>query len=495
MNGLANIEWVQWALLVGGILLVIGLIGVAWWALFGDRARGRRRCPRCWYELTYIPGLRCPECGHDAPSEEHLQRTRRKWLLGVGCIMLCTLIGITIAERASQRGWLTYVPNTVLITALPYADDGTGPLFREVETRIYAGALSDEQIVTVYRYAAEGDAGAPPPSDAWVRKYGAFIRRSAQAVISRLDEDGQAQVFEHLYSIPPRFDFVTRTEWPIDSRPIVHVVADDWWPTLPELRVTVTPQVEGAEPQVFERWLGPIQTRSFGLELPTLPPGEHEVPIEIEVERRFSIDVPWQPIDTQELSIDVAVAHDGDARPTPVSSPSMDDAIAQVVSSGLIKWPNGSLPVRIRIDHRHTRDPQFADTAVALRIEVFRNGDFGRRLDIWWMGGVLVDDRQYAWEVPVHDDSVLVAPDQPDDVWTVRATGDPNLALLVDGADYYWAGQLEVEVPVRSTRGGAPARGWVRPPEESEESGARPADTDDHEEGDDVAAEGSNEPI
>ena len=35
------------------------------WAMFGDRARGRRRCPRCWYDMSGATLLKCPECGRE----------------------------------------------------------------------------------------------------------------------------------------------------------------------------------------------------------------------------------------------------------------------------------------------------------------------------------------------------------------------------------------------------------------------------------------------
>ena len=30
-------------------------VGIVWWALFGDKPRGRRRCPRCWHDLSGTP--------------------------------------------------------------------------------------------------------------------------------------------------------------------------------------------------------------------------------------------------------------------------------------------------------------------------------------------------------------------------------------------------------------------------------------------------------
>ena len=54
-------------------------VGTIWWAIFGDKARGRRRCPRCWHDLSRTPGLTCSECGHPARTEAELGRARRRW--------------------------------------------------------------------------------------------------------------------------------------------------------------------------------------------------------------------------------------------------------------------------------------------------------------------------------------------------------------------------------------------------------------------------------
>lgn len=63
---------------------------LVWRALFGDRARGGPRCPKCWYSMHLAPSLRCPECGTVARDERALLRTRRHWwraLLGLVVIV------------------------------------------------------------------------------------------------------------------------------------------------------------------------------------------------------------------------------------------------------------------------------------------------------------------------------------------------------------------------------------------------------------------------
>lgn len=75
-----------WVWAVAGTIGMCGA-GLAAWALLADRARGRPRCPKCWYLMIGATGLRCPECGHVAKSNRAMFRTRRRWrwaLLGVG---------------------------------------------------------------------------------------------------------------------------------------------------------------------------------------------------------------------------------------------------------------------------------------------------------------------------------------------------------------------------------------------------------------------------
>jgi hypothetical protein len=94
-------------------LLVFGLLITAY-ALLHDRARGRPRCPRCWYNATGLPSRRCPECGHEVESEQQRYRTRRSYRLAVvGLLVAFTLPSLVITRRVHEYGWgyyLTYGP-------------------------------------------------------------------------------------------------------------------------------------------------------------------------------------------------------------------------------------------------------------------------------------------------------------------------------------------------------------------------------------------------
>jgi len=68
---------------------VVGLLALAsmwalWSGLVRDRAKGRRRCRRCWHSMEGLPratdgGWTCPECGLRVVSERQMLRTRRRW--------------------------------------------------------------------------------------------------------------------------------------------------------------------------------------------------------------------------------------------------------------------------------------------------------------------------------------------------------------------------------------------------------------------------------
>jgi len=104
--------WAPAALGVGALVTLILLA----WALPGDRARGRRRCPKCWYDMAGTPGLVCPECGKDARREARLGRARRRlWVVAVCFVPLFAGAGVYGAWLRSRPNWASELPTVVLI--------------------------------------------------------------------------------------------------------------------------------------------------------------------------------------------------------------------------------------------------------------------------------------------------------------------------------------------------------------------------------------------
>ncbi len=120
---------------VGAIALIVGGLLVLW-AMFADRSRGRKRCPKCWYDLTASPGMRCSECGFVARTERKLRKTRRRWRRG--------LLGLFIVAgglagpgyRKYHDDWHRLVPTTALILWMPDLEKKQPKLYGSLESRM-----------------------------------------------------------------------------------------------------------------------------------------------------------------------------------------------------------------------------------------------------------------------------------------------------------------------------------------------------------------------
>ena len=104
---------------VGGWALIAFCAAFMLWGFFADRSAGRRRCPKCWYSMDGVPGLKCPECGNDARAEKRLFKTRRQWRLVAGGV-LAGLVGFvgTVWTQIRVSGVGSLLPTPVLVLAL-----------------------------------------------------------------------------------------------------------------------------------------------------------------------------------------------------------------------------------------------------------------------------------------------------------------------------------------------------------------------------------------
>ena len=126
----------NWWVISAAVFLALSLASLLWWWL-GDRPRGLRRCPRCWYDMSAVEGRRCPECGREARSERRLHRTRRRRLAFALAVLLALAAGgAHKAPRVLRDGWPKHTPTTVLIWMLPGFDDEQGPACAELRARL-----------------------------------------------------------------------------------------------------------------------------------------------------------------------------------------------------------------------------------------------------------------------------------------------------------------------------------------------------------------------
>jgi hypothetical protein len=110
-----------WNSLAAGVG-VFSLAALAW-AFRGASSRGRRRCPRCDYDMAG-GGLLCPECGHEAGHTSALYRRRRKPRIAVlAALGLLLAAGLQGVPRVREGGWRAAIPATVIISFLPWMPD------------------------------------------------------------------------------------------------------------------------------------------------------------------------------------------------------------------------------------------------------------------------------------------------------------------------------------------------------------------------------------
>lgn len=105
-------------------MLLFMAMGAAYVAVRFDPSNGRRRCGRCWYDMSATAGLKCPECGTEAPGERALFRTRRAPRLAAGVVVLLVMAwGASITPSVVRNGPVAAVPTTVMIVGLPWLPD------------------------------------------------------------------------------------------------------------------------------------------------------------------------------------------------------------------------------------------------------------------------------------------------------------------------------------------------------------------------------------
>jgi len=504
------------ALLVTGLIVGGVFVFVIWWALFGDRGRGRRRCPRCWHDLSATPGQTCGECGFAARREGDLHRPRRR--LGIaGGALVALLAGVSVVHwNASEVDYYALVPTRVLLWSLPWSEWLPDDVPVELSQRISRRELSDEQRRDLLERCLVGDSTAAPGSPAWARRYGAFLGWWQRRDFANEEERSR------LLALPPQI-VASALSVPEDGAPaFVRLWIRDWWPPETDVRVTIRPQVPGATPLIVGRGGG-----VDGLPIPVLVPGVDgdvkEIVFTVEIARReppgetsdadadspsapgdgsrrrrwssteptmsaLPLDpalqaMPWQVIESTELRIPVEAETPLAARLEPVDTPEIDEAMTWVFAHGISRWTGGARRYGLRFAMNATRTVETSGVLYGVEAELLEGGTVLRTTRLWWMGGT---DRSAGWEFSEEDLAALDAAWTRDSVWTLRLRGRRDLALrtiaaLGPGADAvdlerhaaqlapvldgtapirWWSGEIEIPIRLNDESGPGPTRPW-----------------------------------
>lgn len=125
------------AVLLGLVLLIRGR--------WRDSGKGTVRCPRCWYPMHQVGGLICPECGHVAPGERALRRTRRRWRVrALGLVILLLSSALFLTPRMVEHGPAAALPTLGLLLLEPYFHED--PYYYPHEPSLRFGAVTTSAI-------------------------------------------------------------------------------------------------------------------------------------------------------------------------------------------------------------------------------------------------------------------------------------------------------------------------------------------------------------
>ncbi|MBS0188142.1 MAG: hypothetical protein JSS51_08730 [Planctomycetes bacterium] len=152
---MTSAAWIYW--IVGAVLGGIGFYLVTW-ALLSDWLAGHRkhrRCAKCWYDMTAVVGLKCPECGREVKSEKGLHKSRRRWKSAtLGIVAAIAGLVLNLATLGQLRGWMYVLPNWAQIRLI----DVIGPqpvLFSLGRKKVKGSELSDAAFQSIEHRVVE----------------------------------------------------------------------------------------------------------------------------------------------------------------------------------------------------------------------------------------------------------------------------------------------------------------------------------------------------
>ncbi len=474
-------DWILWlaAMLVLG--LFASLVYIAWRALFYDRANGRRRCPRCWYDMAYSPGMTCAECGFTARSEAQFGKTRRRYLLAGFAIGGCVAMALAVNLRVMDRGWISMVPSRMLILSLPLTE-GDSAAFRELNRRMALQTLNTSEVTMLIRRCARGDLWARPPGSetehAWIAKYGRGIERWRGSLVRRGEVTGYDRreidpssseyndIERLLIDIPPIVDLSLPDQWPPDMPPRLQINLRHWWPLGTEVRIHI-------EPEYVDRVITVHQSEdgargAFGVVLEPLHMDVDEVSFDITVQRRRAgIEESWQPALQTTMTVPVRIDEQLTYDAQGVDDDASRQMIREVFEGVVVSWPSGRSPVRFRYDPNPSLRPTFEGMSIGVAMQLYRGDELARQLNIWWLAGSDQANRGrraamrgLGWEIAYTDRELLAEIDDDDDRWVMRVEGRREIAALAGEAERYWNGSYTVPMTLIGSNRPAPTPEW-----------------------------------
>jgi hypothetical protein len=450
-------EFTYWLMWAAGILLVTLGVAITWWGLFGDRSRGRRRCPRCWHDLSHTPGMRCSECGYLARKERAFFRTHRRIVPAVAGVAAATIAATYGLEHLQTQGLISTLPTRVILLTMPLVGEHHHTLSGELASRIGRKKLTDAHYRALVKRCLKGDRSARPISVPWEMKYGLLLDQCRGVAPEDLELERK------LLALPASVELSTDRSWPTDAPVCLDLDVRHWWPRDTACRIRLEPGWDGAEPVTIVGSGVRRRPRPYPLVVEP-PPGADTIEFDVVLERRLpGAQDPWEHVQQQTISVPLD-------RKGPLLAEALQpsdhrgllDAVRSTFDQAVVKWTGGPSPVRVRFDPRFTYGMMMDDTVFGASVEILRDDELARRLDLWWSTQPEPGDRNYGWLVAYENVPLLLQANEADGRWRMRVRGDPAIALRAGPASTYWAGEFTkpLAIDARPPSEPAPPKDW-----------------------------------
>jgi hypothetical protein len=439
--------------------IVTGLaIIIAAWALLADwvrqRFRRRRRCPRCWYDMSRSPTLTCSECGYTAKKERRLFKARRRWrYVWLALLMLLAGHALRIAPEVRHRGWVAAVPTTVLILALPWLEAPSvseGRLYFNTERLPFSRTALCFELLDRYTRGS-----APSWQSDWI------MRRSVRLTTwdgfgDGSDADAAGWVLSHAIYLKGGLpqDVLPALLDPIASDV---VCMRERWPRATPLRIAIRDS----------RWHWISSPRRLVVE-PVKPPGRRlerllfDQGIPPPTWRDSTHDLGLADLAAEILEFDVALIEEADSEDVVLwskritKSIELVDEIEQIIRPAPSSVVRSSMEkgTRIRVYRDYPGARKYSvildltaldlsrpdDIAIGLRAEILHGDQVMVQVCVWRGREWSTDFRK-----PIFmqgDAERVYSADLDDPLWILRIRGDAEVALRDFEHDSYWNGDV-----------------------------------------------------
>ncbi|MCZ6834518.1 MAG: hypothetical protein O7G85_01975 [Planctomycetota bacterium] len=437
-----------WFPFVAMIAIVVFSTYMLWKALFADRSKGRRRCPKCWYDMAYSEGLTCSECGHVTRRESDFSRTRRHRGRAVLALFVSVFTILGGYWKLTERGFIASMPTSVLIAAFPLVQDSNSEVMRVMARRMMMNQVDAKHIERIVMRCAGGDWMLSPPDDGWIAKYGAFLN-PIRAKLPAQRTGGEFHDLEKLLlDIPARVFLETNGTWPKGNPARIRVRTAEWWPIGYEIKLTITNVDDPDDFRSIVQRPDRNGSNVYVLNTPPLDESFTKASYDIEVfRRRTGLEETWQSMSVDRHTIPINVSESYETAIEAVSTEEMTEAVKSVFT-GAARWTGGPQPVRFHLQYNPTYIEDFDGVAFGVTVELLHDGEVARQLDLWWSGGPDRRQRRFGHEVPFEDVATLLSIETEDlaEHWKFRVRSDPALALRAGNQKQYWKGEFTIDV-------------------------------------------------